>query len=60
MESSASSDIDQFLAKLKLTKDNHQFLALIHSEFTFLMRLNTLLKEQQTLQQITDAIREYA
>jgi hypothetical protein len=35
-----------FLAKLKEIKDNHAFLALIQSDFTFLMLLNNFMRDQ--------------
>ena len=55
----ALSEIETFLGKLRATKDNHQFLALITTDFALLMRLNTLLKSSSDIQlpALADAIR---
>ena len=55
----------QFLDKMNLTKNNHQFLALLSTDFTFLMRLNEFIKTTTSstdldMTEIADRIREYA
>jgi hypothetical protein len=51
-----------FLSKLKDTKDNHAYLALIQTDFTFLMLLNNFLRDQPEaeIEQIRAKVREYA
>ena len=62
MESTTSSPVCSFLAKLKDIKDNHAFLALIQSDFTFLMLLNNFMRDQPeaSLEEIRAKVREYA
>lgn len=51
-----------FLAKLKDIKDNHAFLALIQSDFTFLMLLNNFMRDQPeaSLEEIRGKVKEFA
>ena len=51
-----------FLLKMKETKDNHAFLALIQTDFTFLMLLNNFLRDQPEAQieEIRAKVKEYA
>ena len=47
MDSTTSSSVcSSFLAKLMEIKDNHALLALIQSDFTFLMLLNNFMRDQ--------------
>jgi hypothetical protein len=62
MDSSSISPVASFLSNLRLIKDNHAFLALLATDFTFLNRLNNFMRDQPEalLSDIKVKILEYA